>query len=153
MENPYSTPQSDLALESSSDGDITKFKRFSTWGVLALSIITFGIYSIYWLHSRTKVLNDISENPISKSFTGISIAFYVANIVFSFAAGVNPELEILSQLVNLPSSILMIVWAFKMRNRLEPIMNKSLGGVMVFFFNVYYLNYKINESIDEVQGS
>lgn len=149
MENPYEAPQSDIQLESG----ILRYERFSTWAVLGLSIITFGIYSIYWFSSRTKTLNEITEDPIPSSFTVAAIVLYVVNILSSFVVALKPELEVISSIINLISSVMIIVWAFKMRNRLEPIMKKSLNGVMVFFFNVYYLNYKINETIDDLEAS
>lgn len=159
-ENPYAAPQADLEVEHAV-GDLSVFKRFTSWGVFGLSIITLWIYNIYWLYSRTQKLNSICENPISKTFVNTAVIVYIAVWVSSFVSGVVPsaafELSVISGILNMVSVVMTIVWAFKFRNRLNQVTDSAgkttwAGPIMTFFFNVLYLNYKINQNIDEAQN-
>ena len=149
-ENPYAAPQSQV-IENDGEGSITHFERFSAWGVFGLSFITLGIYSIYWMYSRTKVLNEITDDPIPESFTNAVLGLYVGNWILSFADGAMDSVALsgLSSLVSLASGILGIIWIFKMKNRVEPFArNFSFSGLLTFFFGAIYVQYKINEAID-----
>ncbi len=159
-ENPYAAPQADLEVEHSV-GDLSVFRRFTSWGVFGLSIITFWIYNIYWLYSRTQQLNSICNDPISKSFVNSAVIAYIAVWVTSIVGAIVPsaavEFSFISGILNLVSVVLVIVWAFKFRNRLNQVTDSAgkntwAGPVMTFFFNVLYLNYKINQNIDEAQN-
>ncbi len=53
--------------------------------------------------------------------------------------------------------ILMTVWVFKIRNRLNRSINEftlpcmPLGSIITFFFQEFYLSYKVNEIIETLQ--
>ena len=49
--NPYAAPKADV-VKPPSDDNFEKIKtipRFTTWGVVGLTIITFGIYGFNWI--------------------------------------------------------------------------------------------------------
>ena len=79
--NPYQTPEANLNI-SQSQGKIVNFKRFTAWGVFGLSVITLGIYPIYWMYSRALTVNDNHDNKISMGL----LHGLIAATVFSFAA-------------------------------------------------------------------
>lgn len=158
-DNPYVAPAAELEVEHAA-GDLSVFKRFTTWGVFGLSIITLGLYTIYWLYSRSQKLNQITDAPISQGFIGTATAVYVLSFFFSFVVpfvGVSMEnmglLVMIDSLLSLTSIVLFIVWSFKFRNRLNRVTQSAgkptwSGPIMTFFFNVLYLNYKVNQNID-----
>ena len=50
--NPYESPSAEL-IDKGSLGSINQFKRFTAWGVFGLSMITLGIYPVYWLMRKS----------------------------------------------------------------------------------------------------
>lgn len=160
-QNPYAAPASNVASDSLGQnvGKVKAFKRFTTWGVIGLAIITLGIYGYYWMFSRTKVLNTlIPENKVASWLVPAVIITGVLNLIFSILPLIAPELAGTLALVSLPFSIigfvLVIVWAFKFRNRLNIISGSTkgnvfwLGPIITFFFQLYYFQYKINQMHD-----
>lgn len=163
--NPYSAPDADLAVKNTGSGvaKVKEFPRFTTWAVVGLSIITLGIYTFYWLYSRTKILNRLlPENkiagwlPIAAIVT--LIAYYVVSIAVPFLASASPELAAglggLSLIVNIAYIVFYLMWVFGFRSRLNQLSGSNkgdifwLGGILTFFINVYYFQYKINQMHD-----
>lgn len=159
--NPYAAPATNVASDSLGQ-DVSKikaFKRFTTWGVLGLAIITLGIYGYYWMFSRTKVLNSlIPENPVASWIVPAVLITGLINVVLSILPLAVPSVAADLAIISLPLSIigmvLALVWAFKFRNRLNIISGSSkgnvfwLGPILTFFFNLYYFQYKINQMHD-----
>ena len=160
-QNPYAAPASNVASDSLGQ-DVSKikaFKRFTTWGVLGLAIITLGIYAYYWMYSRTKTLNSlIPENKVAGWLVPVIIIMGVINLLFSALPFIAPEQAATIQMISAPFSIIAFVlgltWAFKFRNRLNIISGSSkgnvfwLGPILTFFFQLYYFQYKINQMHD-----
>ncbi|MCB1668603.1 MAG: DUF4234 domain-containing protein [Porticoccaceae bacterium] len=162
--NPYATPDSDLSTLKPGAG-ISIFDRFSTWGVFGLSVITLGIYMVYWLFSRTKQLNSVVENKISDAFIVATVLCYIVNLFSGVlpylgeGGAPNSFLTIGVSLVAIAGNILFVVWAFKVRNRINEITNSQkgvatwCGPVLTFFFSCFYLQYKINQSLDNLNST
>lgn len=155
MSNPYAAPNSDVVSEILESSNIHCFTRFSAWGVFGLSIVTLGIYPIYWMVTRSKIINNNVKEPISTALINANIAIYAVNFVLSFIAeAVGPQVVLLSSLISIVYMVVYLIWLFKMRSKIEEIMGKSgaLSGIMTFFFNVLYFQYKINEAIDNTEA-
>ena len=152
-ENPYIAPSAKLN-NSADKSNRHKFKRFTAWGVFALTIITLGVYPIYWLYSRATVVNTIHEKPIS---SGLLVSLVVVTILslVSNSFGESDVALISAGVIAVAYMVIYFMVLFKVRNRLVDIINDSsdtvykLGPVMTFFFFTIYLQYKINEYIDE----
>jgi len=153
--NPYQTPEA--SVETASGGKLSSvFDRFSAWGVFGLLLITLGIYGLYWLYNRTQRLNQHVENPISSTFITTTLVLYVIGILTNFAPllGIAPEISLALGLAGLVGTIMWFVWLYKLRNRIHDYLSASkekgnwFGPILTFFFNVIYLQYKINQSID-----
>lgn len=153
IENPYKTPAADLA-STDNDKSILQFKRFSAWGVFGLSVITLGIYPIYWLYTRAQVVNSNHEKQISSALLMSMVLVTILSFASSFFGEGNIAL-IVGLVVAIAYMVIYILVLFKVRNRLVDIMNKSctsvykLGPVLTFFFFSIYLQYKLNQCIDE----
>ena len=171
MTNPYATPNANLARDEPGRG-IESFPRFSAWYVFGLIILTLSLYIAYWLFTRTRTLNKLSANKISTLFCYVTMAFFLLSLATAFGevalaltadtlegSTVSRNYAIFSNLISFISNILMLVWVFKFRNRLADNVIGGLSGraavgpVMTFFFQVIYLQYKINERIDAVHAS
>ena len=152
--NPYSAPTADLSV-ANDDLISGNFQRFSAWWVFLLTIVTLGIYPVYWVYTRAQTVNRLHENPIAPAWLYLMAIFFALTFVaqFLFADGSAYLLANLAYLVTYVGSL------FKVRNRLKDLMGNStnsayeLGPVLTFFFNGIYLQYKINEFIDNSQSS
>ena len=146
--NPYRAPESDVGALELGVG-ITNFERFSAWGVFALSIITLGIYPIYWLYSRSNTLNSFHSNKISP----VLLMAFVALVFASFVIGIiNPQegvMLVLGGVVNLAYTIAYLMVLFSVRNRLNELVNDGISPIITFFGSAIYLQYSINKCIDQ----
>lgn len=153
-ENAFEAPKANLT-EVSSDKPILEMKRFSAWGVFFLSIVTFGIYYIYWLISRGNQINKISKgSQVKMNMLYIYLAFYIGSIILSAVAGEDTTLDLASSLLSLIGAVFYIIGAFSFRRVIEEVASVGsnepvkLGGILTFFFSSLYFQYKINEAID-----
>lgn len=154
-DNPYKTPEAYL-VQSTNDKSILEFRRFTAWGVFGLTIITFGIYPYYWMYSRAKTINSLHDDKIPMvlpiSLLGVVFLSYASSFFGESAEAIYASLAI-----TLIYLVLYLVVLFKIRNRLQDIIDRSankqykLGIIMTFFFYAIYLQYKINECIDELR--
>ena len=159
-ENAFEAPKADLS-STNTEKPILEIERFSTWGVFFLGMFTLGIYSIYWLYSRTQTINcSAQENKVStnllNTYIGSIILVWVISIYGGFtAAAGDSNIEMVSSIITIINYIIYLVLIFAFRRAVTEVINMGtthpvkLGGVMTFFFSVLYFQYKINEAIDE----
>jgi len=136
VNNIYSPPESEVTVRAY--GNINLFKRFSAWFTIILIVVTLGLYLLYWLHTRTKTLNQIVHHQISTIFTSAAALLLVASWAILTAELFFEEFPIFPDvmqyftylpILDMISNILVIVW----------------------FFQIIYLQYKINQLIDRRQ--
>jgi hypothetical protein len=161
MQNPYETPNADLSTADEQSERLDIFKRFSTWYVFGLGTITLGLYILYWLYTRTKILNRLKGvNPIGDNFLSVTIAINVVSLPLSFAQPLLKDYGnyiLIPDIVSLISTVLLLVWAFKFRHRLNNFLvehqtpHRKAGPVFTFLFQSLHLSYKINENLDLLQ--
>lgn len=153
MNNIYESPQSNLIDDKNEGFEI--FTRFSTWYVIGLSIITLSFYIPYWLYTRSRKLNAIATEPISATFMILSTVIYITSFAVIFIEEFIPkDTEILFRLFDFIANVLIIVWTFKFRNRMQGFalgQGIAVGGVFTFLFQIYYLQYKINQILESIQ--
>lgn len=152
-ENPYKAPES--AVESPTTGQLSEvFDRFTAWAVFGLSIITLGIYPIYWYFTRSQRVNTRTKSSISSAFINSAIAIWAISFIASFGEFIVPEIAIVSGILSLVIWVMMIVWSFKMRDAIHQYVGASkqtyawANAFLTFFFGPLYLQYKINQIID-----
>ncbi|WP_163832105.1 DUF4234 domain-containing protein [Spartinivicinus ruber] len=162
-QSPYSVPNANLEADLSKDNGISQLPRFSAWWVLLLTAFTFGIYAFIWLYKRTVIINKIQNRKIEPWLINTAISLFIINNLLSFYTGysgntIDPALQIVSMIMSFTGGIFSLVWIFKVRNRLNYIGNATkgsrnwIGGILTFFFTVIYLQYKINQMIDDCQS-
>lgn len=165
-ENPYLSPSADTSNPKVlSDYSIHDLPRFSVWGVLGLSFITLGIYLVYWMWDRSKILNQTDiHGKISTGFMITAVALFAVNMLLGMAEGVAIAMSLdqntimltnrVSSVINLASGAMNLVWIFSMRRSVSELGKIQKGdpcwphGFPLFFFQVFYLQYKINQTID-----
>jgi len=160
-ENPYSAPAAALDTELSTNARMQSLPRFSAWYVFGLSVITLGFYFTYWMFTRTNIINRVHDEKISMNLVYTVLGLLLANLIISFVSGMYPEnadYQLLANLSSLAFSITSLFWAFTMRNRIHQMSHASnlnsywMGGIMTFFFQALYMQYKINEYLDTHQS-
>lgn len=141
---------------------VKDLKKQSTWILLLLNIITFNVYGAHYIYTQSKKLNHVlnEEEKISDLLQGsILLSAYIMMFgtilsILSYSVFVDS----ISNIASLVLTITLIVWSFKVRNRMNKLLNlhKSdsnwFHGFWTFLFPPYYFNYKINclnEQINE----
>ena len=135
--------------------------------MIVLTLITAGIYVAVWFLMRLKALNRLnsSEKLGPPVFIGIIILLalsLVLAVAAPFATAHRSDTSSLSRVFDLTAGIAILVQAFKVRRILEEHVNAGRGqlfaqpvsfsGVAVFFFGVFYLQYKINGLIGVINA-
>ncbi|MEL7187195.1 MAG: DUF4234 domain-containing protein [Pseudomonadota bacterium] len=162
--NPYSTPEADVVPDSLGGDAFADFPRFSAWWVALLSIITYGLYTYYWLVTRTTKINQaLPDFQISAGLLWATISLGLLNIVLSiwFEIGLGsatPEIlgtvALASVALGLVQFVCWVMLAFAIRSRLNRMTGATPGhplwsnGVLTFFFTPIYPAYKINQAKD-----
>ena len=136
----------------------TNAKRNPTILYIIFTVITLSIYPWFWVFSRKKILNQLTESKINESLPAF---FVITSILSAFLQGygetqLDGESAIaLSGLFQLISVVLMVVIAFQMKKVLEEFsvnneMKISYNGFLTFLLSFMYINYKLNENIDYI---
>lgn len=124
-----------------------------TWHLLALGMVSFGIYYIIWLLDRYKVFNEMANTEIiSRNFiVYISILMGISGILSSLG---DDTIALFASLVDLAWGIMFIVMAFKVSKAMEEFYAKKFKLDLKFnkfylvIFNIFYINYCVNELVE-----
>ncbi len=148
--NPYSAPESDLGVANAGTGGAENFSRFSAWGVFGLSVITFGIYPVYWMISRGKIINTFHHNKIPSAVLTIFAISVIGYFVLAFLSGATGSGLVagLFALCGLGYMVTFIWTLVAEHGRFKEILNRNLNPVLTFFGNAIYFQYKINQTLD-----
>jgi hypothetical protein len=133
---------------------ITQFKRQSVWVLLGLTVITATIYWSFWLRRQSRVLNQtLPQQPIPRWFFPISLALTILSIGWAIPEVLTDDAPVviaIGKLLSKADLIFTIVWIFKVRNRLNLLLETSksdktwFGGVWTFLFGIFYVQFKLN---------
>ena len=138
---------------------INNLKDQSTWRLLGLGIITYGVYYAYYIQKQSKIINNYLDhgNKISMGLVNsIMIMSYISLVLFFaylFVDEGHPVAKI-STLFDRVWGIMLIVWGFKARNRvnshcdLESESEDWFHGLWTFLFSPLYFNYKVNSILE-----
>ena len=137
---------------------ITELKNrinLKTLNFVLLAIATAGIYTYIYLFKTNTDMEDILEQKIlDQSVIIIAIALYGWG---DFFVVVGPE--VLGFILQISGFIIVLVWAFKSRKAIQNVMlhdhkiDYKMNTFYTFIFNIYYINYCINELEEEVEKS
>ncbi|MEM9554516.1 MAG: hypothetical protein AAGC60_09665 [Acidobacteriota bacterium] len=152
--NIYAPPTASLEAPES-DTDAPDVKKVPVLLVIFLAVVTNGIYIGYWYLSRRKSLNALTPSDDYGVVGPITIIItFTANLVLSLLMIVDPvfaDLETPALLLNLIGGVTGLFLAFGVRSILQiytveasPLERIRFSGLLTFFFNIYYLQYKIN---------
>lgn len=119
-----------------------------------MSLITLTFYFPFWLRKITRVINRLLPlNPIGMWFFPASIILTALNlgmVIPEILTDDNPAVVMASKAINRIDAILVLVWVFKIRNRMNVILgaeNRSplwFNAFWTFIFQIFYLQFRIN---------
>ncbi len=134
--------------------NIDHFPVQSVWGMIGLSLVTLTFYFPFWLRKTSRVVNALlPSNPIGTWFFPASIILTALNfgmIIPEILTDDNPTLMAISKLLNRLDTVLVLVWVFKIRNRMHVILEAEkktplwFNAFWTFFFQVFYIQFRIN---------
>ena len=135
---------------------ISKLKYGSTWKLVGLCAITYGVYGAHYIKTKTSLINEECgvNGRISDSFINFIIVInYVSLALFIpyFFVEETSPIALLGDSVDLVCNVTFIVWGFMARNRMNVILSASesdgqwFHGFGTFFFSPYYFNFKVNK--------
>jgi hypothetical protein len=139
---------------------IKEFKSQSTWQLVGLGVVTYGVYLAHYIKNQTAKINEVTveKDKVTEGFVNSILAVsYISLMLFlvSFVFENEHALETVSYIMDRISGVMMIVWGFMARNRLNiayDLSNDSkewFRGLWTFLFSPMYFNYKINCLSDE----
>jgi hypothetical protein len=135
--------------------NINHFTRQSVWGMIGLSIITLTFYFPFWMRKTSRVINGLlPANRISPWFFPVSIILTLLNfgmVIPEILTDDNPTVMMVSKLLNRIDCIVIIVWAFKIRNRMNVILEAEkktplwFNAFWTLNFQMFYIQFRINK--------
>lgn len=146
-------------IETSEIGLLGKLKWGSTWALVGLSLITYGVFLVYYARRQSVILNESSppDKQISPGFirtwfvlTYVSLALF---LVYFFV----PDDSLWAKAGNLSDrfdGIFGLIWAFWARSSFHRLMVSQKGtpnwmhGFWTFLFQAFYFNFKVNRLLE-----
>ena len=135
----------------------TNAKRNPTILYIIFTVITLTIYPWFWVFSRKKIINQLTESKINESLPAF---FVITSILSAFLQGYgetqfDESAIAVGGFLSFISVVLMVVIAFQMKKVLEEFsvnneMKISYNGFLTFLLSFIYINYKLNENIDYI---
>ena len=135
----------------------TNAKRNPTILYIIFTVITLSVYPWFWVFSRKKILNQLTESKINESLPAF---FVITSILSAFLQGYgetqfDESAIAVGGFLSFISVVLMVVIAFQMKKVLEEFsvnneMKISYNGFLTFLLSFMYINYKLNENIDYI---
>lgn len=153
---PGSSGAMDLNNGGSASGSFYGLTRKSIWLMIGLTIITFGIYEPYWYLTRLQRFNALSSSAkFNQTSILIWLVWFVVDAIIIVFAILSPEsstlqsLELIEGIGNLVAAIFALILAFRAKKILQEHLavndnDYSMSGVATFFFQFFYIQYKIN---------
>lgn len=127
----------------------------STWRLLLLGFLTYGVYYAYYISRQTRAINPYLpvENRIPPSFVvAIFVLSYVTLGLFIGYLTVDEQhpIALASTALDRVWVLCILAWGFYARNRMNTINAATPGetswfsGFWTFLFSPLYFNYKVN---------
>ncbi len=130
--------------------------RTNTFSLVLLSLLTLGIYNAMWLFKNNSVIEDILEDKVLDHKFIIVLA---ALMGWSSFLSAETDFATVGALLSMLSGVVYIIWAFKAKRLIQNMMlndykiDYSMNSIYTFFFNIYYINYCINELEEDIKKS
>jgi len=142
-------------------------KRTPVILIILFTVITAGIYYPAWFLTRRHAINALqSKEKLGAGVFIFGIVVFSLSLLLMMASGVfeglyealhdaeylaiSKGIEAIDKILSAVIGITLLVQCYKVRRILREHFNTHFGhnvywsGVMIFFFQIYYLQYKVN---------
>ena len=156
--DPYQPPKSTLDHDPIEPQPEAVFRHLEVASMVIYSVLTLGIYVLYWLWVQTRVVDANSDtpiNPVVLKAASILHVIFVLSYVSNQWIGYTSFLAIFFPLTNFAAGVLYEGWVFLIRdevNRLSGAKRGDLAWASPFWtalFMPFYLQHKINQILRE----
>jgi len=134
---------------------IADFPQLGVMAFLLLTLVSMGGYFVYWMYHRTMILNrQLGDQGISVRFVNLSVTAYIIYMGLALYIQLEPariNVMLVYGIFALICNILYLVWIFKIRNRLNLVLQIGQGHThwlkasWTFLLHAFYVQYKINQ--------
>ncbi len=137
------------------------FRVQSVWLVLLLTLITLGIYAVFWLRRQSALVNSLRPDlNLSVAYANVVLVVAFLGAGLDVASWINDasSLDNAASLGDRLFGIMALVLSLQVRggfNRLLGLEKTSpywFGAVWTWLFGVVYLQYKINQDVRRWQN-
>jgi len=152
--NPYAPPTAAVA-----DLAPVGLERRGILVMIALTLVTLGLYYPIWFLRRLDALNDLhSRMKLPRWPFVVALAAFVVELIVDVADGLGGGSLIgrgpatFLTVVRLAFSLLLLLHCYLVKDILEDHLatfgkSVKLSRAMIFFFQIYYLQYVINRDV------
>ncbi len=121
-----------------------------TINLFLLTLATAGIYLLIWLNDNHKIIDRITKTKTADNVYIIWIAV-VLGLTGIFECVGEESFILINNVLLVAYGVLYVVWAFRAKKALENyVLNEykvilRMNVLYTFLFNIYYINYCIND--------
>jgi len=133
----------------------TQLQKKNVLLVILCVLITYGIYIPVWFLNRKDTFNDLnSKEKLSNGPIIFLLIIFILSAIMLIPSILFIETEpgimidALNRIITLVGGIIILVLSFKVRKILSEHYKTNLLGVTTFFFTLFYLQYKINQFLE-----
>lgn len=174
-QRPCSQPSAYRQIIAGAEPNTVEIKKTPVILTIIFTVITAGIYYPAWFLTRRQAINSLlSKEKIGTGVFVFGIVVYSLSLLLMMTSGffeglseatndleflgISKAIEALDNILSLVIAITLLVQCYKVRRILRDHFNERLGqniywsGVMIFFFQIFYLQYKVNRLDYNVTG-
>jgi hypothetical protein len=138
----------------------TELRRRRVLEMIALTIVTLGLYYPWWFLRRRAALNRLgSATKLALWPFTLVLAYELVTLAFTVSSPPLPQSaepsvnELVLVGIRLAVAVLMLIQTFRVRDILEDHLHPSrdVSALVTFLFGTFYLQHKINAHLDRLQ--
>jgi hypothetical protein len=144
-----------VTFEASPLSGTESFRVQNYWLVLLLTLVTLGIYAVFWLKRQIAVID--SRRPdlkVGQTYANVVLTAVFLNLGLAIASGFSDSqmLEGISRILSRVVGIMVLALLFQVKNGMNMMLRLQRGspywfaGVYTWLFGVAYQQYKINQN-------
>jgi hypothetical protein len=135
---------------------VEKLGKQSVFWFVVLSFITLGFYMVHWFYKNKDAFNKLKSKVKIEAWHlhALLVAFvlywvFVALNGFQLSYGAGGLYNTLGQLFDLITGVILIVYVFRIRLMMtDNFKGLNMHWFWTLIFNVFYVQYKINQLVD-----
>jgi len=125
--------------ESSNQSNID-FMKMSVIILIILDIITLGFYSFYWIKRQERGYKKVNAEYRLNGM--IYVLYIITQIIVTIASIATSGVGFA---VSMIPYIIFLILSYDIANKMNAKQSSKYSQIAIFFFNIWYLQYRINK--------